>query len=415
MRRILLIPVMLFFYILTLPHQGMAQPQINSETAILMDMKTGQVLYEKDADKIMYPASTTKILTTLIALKKGELNDRVVISHNAASAEGSAVGLQEGEILVLRDLLYAVMLSSANDAALAVAEHIGGSQEGFAQLMNSEARALGATSSNFVTPNGLHHPNHYTTARDMALIAQKAMENSYFREIVKTFSHRVKRNLPKPVNGIPQEDFTNLNRLVWPNSMYSYFGATGIKTGFTNEAGNCLVAGAQREGREYLTVVMNTDRNGIYVDSAALLNYAFEGFTQVLLAQKNVEQGFVTVKRGDIDTVGAVIAEDYNYNVPVGLADSPVEKKVQLVEKLEAPLIRGQKVGVMTFFMDGKEISKIDLLSDGNIQREPMVSWWHGAVFAGFMLMVTRSWAKAKARRRSYYHARRKRYYQEYW
>ncbi len=414
MKKIAIVNIITVLFITFTPLPAAAQPECNAETAILMDLKTGQVLFEKNPNKKMYPASTTKILTTLVAIKKGNLNDNVVVSFNAASTGGSAVGLQEGEVLKLRDLLYIVMLSSANDAAVAVAEHIGGSVEEFARLMNEEARSIGAKNSNFITPHGLHDPNHYTTAKDMALIAKEAMKNNFFRRLASTYSYHISRTLPEQIDGIPQEDYINHNKLIWPNSIYRYEGATGIKTGYTDEAGSCLVSSAERDGREYLAVVFKTDRDGIFKESASILDYAFNEFKQVELIQKGVGQGFVKVKKGDVDKIEAVAATDYKYNIPLTQTSLPVEKKIIWDENIEAPISEGQKIGEVVFLSGNKELGRVDLISGQNVERAPFFSWWHGVLFAGLVLMINRSRVKAKERRRRYYN-RRRRYYQENW
>ena len=407
MKRKVIFNMAILLVVFITPTQAMAQPKVSSKAAILMDIKTGQILFQKNADQKMYPASTTKILTTLVAIKKGNLNDDVLISHKAASTKESSVGFQEGETVKLGDLLYAMMLSSANDAAMAVAEHIGGSQEGFAQLMNSEAQSIGAKNSHFVTPHGLHDPQHYTTAKDLAMITREAMKNSLFRKYASTYSYHISRTLPRSVKGIPQEDFVNFNKLIWPKSIYSYPGANGVKTGFTDEAGSCLVSSAQRDGPEFLTVVMKTDRNGIFRDSVTLLDYGFNEFKSLQLVKKGERLGVANVKEGDTDMIRALADEDYNYNVPI--TDKPdIKKKIQLDKEVEAPVIKGQKIGTVTFLMDGKEIKRTDLVSDRNVEQRPSFSWWYGAVFASFLLISIRSMVGARVKRRRYYYKRRR-------
>jgi D-alanyl-D-alanine carboxypeptidase (penicillin-binding protein 5/6) len=408
MKKSTITAVTIFILILLLPPaRALAQPNISAEAALLMDMKTGQILYQKNKDRRMYPASTTKILTALIVIKKGNLNDMVKVSHGAASADGSAVGLQEGEILKMEDLLYAMMLSSANDAAMAVAEHVGGSVEGFARLMNSEAQSMGAVNSNFANPHGLHDPNHYTTPGDLAIIAREAMKNSIFRKYAGTYSYHFKRNLPRPVNGIPQEDFVNLNRLLWPGSAFEYKGATGVKTGYTDEARRCLVSSAERGGRELLAVVMKTENSGVYQDSIALLDYGFNQFKQVLLADQGALAGGVKVRKGMEKEVPAVTAGSFSYNFPLG-ANSPVEKKARF-EDVEAPVKKGQKVGTLFFLSGGREIGSVDLLADRDVDRKPFFRWWYGAVIIVILYLYLS--ARARARRRRYYAYRRRRYY----
>lgn len=399
MRKKVLLTIILLLCCVMLPVRVMAQPVITAESAVLMDMSSGQVLYQKNIDKRMYPASTTKILTTLIAIKKANLNDMVKASWEACRADGSAVGLQEGEIFKLEDLLYAVMLPSANDAAAAVAEHIGGSVEGFARIMNEEARAMGAVNSNFVTPHGLHDPKHYTTAGDLALIAREAMKNSIFREYAGTYSHKIKRTLPRPVNGIPQEDFVNLNRLLWPGNIFEYKGVTGIKTGYTDEARRCLVASAERNGREILVVVMKTENFDMYRDTITLLDYGFNDFKQVVPVNPGDEVGSAKVRRGVAGEVGAVASGKFSYNVPINDKAS-IEKRVNLDGNMAAPVKKGQKVGVMTFLKDGKGIGSVDLVAGRDVDRDPLFHWWYGLVILALLYIYIS--ARARARRRRY-------------
>jgi len=394
--------------IILFPAQLMAQPVVSAEAAILMDLGSGQILYQKNKDKLMYPASTTKIMTTLIAIKKGNLNDLVKVSRQACLTDGSSVGLQEGEVIRLEDLLYTVMLASDNQGAMAVAEHIGGSVENFARLMNDEAKAMGAVNTHFANPHGLHDPNHYTTAGDLAIIAREAMKNSVFRKYAGSYDYHFKRNMPRPVNGIPQEDFVNLNRLLWEGYAYGYKGATGVKTGYTDEARRCLVSSAQRDGRELLAVVMKTENLGIYTDSITLLDYGFNQFKQVNLAQQGAEAGRVKVQNGVIGEIGAVTAGAFGYSLPVS-DQAGVQSKLNLYPNLEAPLKKGQRVGSLSFIKDGKEIGSVGLVADRDVDRQPFFRWWYGAVIIGLLYIYAS--ARVRARRRRYYLERRRRYY----
>lgn len=407
MRKTAIISLIVLLCNLLLPVQVMAQPEVTAESAVLMDMNSGQILYQKNKDKRMYPASTTKILTTLIAIKRGNLGDMVKVSREACLADGSSVGLQEDEVVKLEDLLYAVMLSSANEAAMAVAQHIGGSVDEFARIMNSEARAMGAVNSNFANPHGLHDPNHYTTAGDLAIIAREAMQNSVFRKYAGTYSYHFERNLPRPVNGIPQEDFVNLNRMLWSGSIFEYKGTTGVKTGYTDEARRCLVASAERNGREYLSVVMKTELNAVYTDSINLLNYGFNNFKQVVLVEQGAMAGRAKVQKGVEEEVGVVTAGKFTYNLPVN-ANSPVEKKILIDGQVVAPVKKGQKVGIMTFVAEGRSLGSVDLVADGEVDRMPFFRWWYGAVILLLLYLYVRVQARARRRR---YMFRKKRYY----
>lgn len=405
-RTVLLIATILLFTFLS-PVELLAQPEVSSEAAILIDLQSGQILYQKNKDKRMYPASTTKILTGLIAMKRGNLSDMVKVSREACQTDGSAVGLQEGENIKLENLLYAMLLSSGNDAAVAVAEHISGSVDGFVRLMNDEARAMGAVSSHFANPHGLHDPNHYTTASDLALIAREAMKNNIFRKYVGTYSYQFKRTLPRPVNGIPQEDFVNLNHLLWPGP-FEYKGVTGVKTGYTDEARRCLVSSAERNGRELLVVVMKAENNLIYKDSIALLDYGFNQFRQVELVREGSPAGSAKVKKGVEEEVGAVASAGFNYDLPVG-GNPAIEKKVNFDVNLEAPVKKGQKVGTMTLVVGGANVGSVDLAADRDVDRKPLFRWWYGAVIIAVLYLYALT--RARARRRKYYMYRKRKYY----
>jgi D-alanyl-D-alanine carboxypeptidase (penicillin-binding protein 5/6) len=384
-----------------------ASPDISCEAAVLMDIDNGQILYQKNIDQRVYPASTTKILTALVAIKKGNFEDMVNVSRDACLVGGSHIGLQEDEIVNFNDLLYIMMLSSANDAAVAVAEHIGGSVEGFAGAMNEEARALGAVSSNFTNPHGLHDPDHYTTAGDMALIAREAMGNSVFKKIAGTYHYKVKRVLPRPVNGIPQEDFVNHNKLLWRSSRYEYPDATGVKTGYTDEARNCLVASAERNGRRLLAVVMKAESFSMYTDAAALLDYGFNDFNRVELVKAGAEISRAAVKKGVTGEVGVVAGRSLYYNLP-GEGIDNVDKRIYIDGYIAAPLEKGQKVGTMYFSWEGKGIGSIDLVAGQDVEKNPFFRWWHGSFILIFMYLLLK--VNARSRRRRYL-ARRRKYY----
>lgn len=341
--------------VLYFPAAVQAQPEITAEAGLVMDMRNGQVLFAKNADEPrMYPASTTKILTSLIAIKNCSLDEWVTISDDAVLPGGSAVGLQPGEKLTVRDLLYAVMLSSANDGAAALAEHVAGSVDDFAVLMNKEARNLGAEHSNFKNPHGLPDPEHYTTPRDLAIIARAAMQNPTFRKIAGTYHQRIERNLPHPVNGIPQVDFVNHNRMIWPNSMFSYEGATGVKTGYTVDAGQCIVVSARRGEREMLAVVLKSQGYNIYSDAKALLDYGFTAYSPVELVKSGVKVDSVEVGGGQEKSVTAIAGRSFYYNFPVG-ANIDVTRKIEKNDRERAPVYREDKVGSLVFYEAGKE------------------------------------------------------------
>lgn len=370
-------------------------PHLVGEAALVMDARSGQILYGKNINRKMYPASTTKILTAILALEKADVDEVVTISRRACTVEGSAVGLQEGEKIRMEDLLYALMLSSANDAAVAIAEHVGGSVEGFAEMMNEKARLLGARNSHFVNPHGLPDPAHYTTARDLALISRYAMNDPRFREIVSTVHREI--GCEFTFRGEPQTWLWNHNKL-----LSRYEGATGIKTGYTVEAGQCLVASAKRGDRELIAVVLKSQGSNVYSDAAALLDYGFNSFTPNVLVEKGEVVGRVAVRYG-VSDVTLVAARDFIYNFPVN-ASSPVERDVILREPVKAPVEQGDVIGELVFTQRESELGRVDLIAQEPVPRKLVARWWFWAtqVLVLMFLLGVRA-AALRRRRRRYY------------
>lgn len=239
------------------------EPRVTAAAALLVD-GDGAVLWQRHARRRMAPASTTKIMTAVLALELGRLDDLVVVSRRAATGRGSRLGLRERERYRLEDLLVGMLVRSGNDAAVAVAEHIAGTVEGFVRLMNEKAAGLGAKDTHFVTPHGLDRPGHYTTAADMALMAHHAMAHPAFAEIV---GSRERVVAPEGGNG-REKLLRNTNKLLW-----RYAWADGVKTGTTPRAGRCLIASATRDGHRLIAVVFRSANR--WQDAVRLLNYGF--------------------------------------------------------------------------------------------------------------------------------------------
>lgn len=251
---------------------------ITGQAAIVIDQETGRRLFSKNEQKKIYPASTTKIMTALLALEKGELEETVTAGSEITKSDPgeSTAFIREGQTLTLKQLLAGLMLPSGNDAARTIAVHIsrkvtknpGLSEDAalayFAGLMNQKAAELGAGHTHFTNPHGLHNPDHYTTAFDMAVIARAAMEKAAFRDIVS-----------KPVYADRTLTYQSSNKLLSEGSPYYFEGANGIKTGFTSEAGYCLVSSASKNGRKVISVVMHSGKNDVWNDSVQLLSKAF--------------------------------------------------------------------------------------------------------------------------------------------
>jgi D-alanyl-D-alanine carboxypeptidase (penicillin-binding protein 5/6) len=250
--------------------KAITSPKIIAQGAVLMDLNNGKILLQKNDHNRYAPASTTKVMTALLTLEKCKLNEKVTVGKNPPLEDGSKISLIKGEVFTVNQLLYALLLPSANDAALALAEHISGSKQAFANLMNERAKELGCKNTNFVNPNGLYDENHYTSAYDLALIASKAMKFSKFREIVSTLSYNL-----MPTNKQPKIRYLhNENKLLFSN-VYKYSGGNGIKTGYTIKARHTYIGSATRKGIT-LVVVLLCDEKGYYKEAADLFDYGFK-------------------------------------------------------------------------------------------------------------------------------------------
>lgn len=356
------------------PIKVYAEPSLLCDTAVLIDVNTGTILAEKNADQKMYPASLTKIMTAILALEMGELSDVIEVDDDTPyEIAGSHIALEPGEILSLKDMLYALMLPSANDAALAIAKHYGGSEEEFVKLMNNKAKELGAYNTNFVNPHGLHDENHYTTAADLALITKYAMNNDEFRKIVQTDRYEI-----KPTNKKNETRyFTNLNRLVY-NSGYNqiyvdgayinpeYEYATGVKTGYTPEAGNTLVASAEKNGTELIAVAMNGVSLEMYQDAHNLFNYGFNEYESATLISKNTFVQNIKVQNGDSKEVSAITESDFKTLIKKNSAEK-IETKVVLNE-ITLPLEENDVIGKVECMLEGKVIGSVNLITPTSVK-----------------------------------------------
>ena len=332
-------------------------PDIGAKNgAILINAETGDVIYEKDADKVAPMASTTKIMSTLIALEQDDLDVPFVVDPDAIKIEGSSMGLREGDHVTIRDLCYGMMLPSGNDAANAIAVKIAGSIRGFAQIMNSKAREIGIKNTNFCTPSGLDissDDSHHSTARDMAILTKKAMENPLFCEICTKASKEL-------FFGNPPQKRTIFNH----NKLLKTFpGACGVKTGFTKKAGRCLVSAAQRDGIKLIAVVLKDHDD--WNDSKALLEYGFSKFSL-----KELPSDFSEVKlniAGQNDQEFGVWPEAALKIAATSEMMERVKVKIKTDPFYFCPVNQGDKVGEAEYFIDEKLIGKVDLCANINI------------------------------------------------
>ena len=327
-----------------------AKPDVSARSAVLLEASTGRVLYEKNGYEKMPMASTTKIMTAIVALENGDIADYVEVSSNASGIEGSSIWLSAGEKMTLSDMLFGLMLASGNDAALAIAEHVGGSVEGFVEMMNAKAQEIGAYNTHFVNPNGLPVENHYTTAYDLALISAYAMQNDYFCEIVKTQYKTL------PWDGHEWDRVVkNKNKILW-----NYEGGNGIKTGFTKEAGRCLSAGAKRDGMQLVSVVLSA--SDMFGDCMAMMDYGFENFEYCRILEAGELMGDVAVEEGMESGFSVYTQEDIYYPLTEEEC-AQIQKRVFLEETLRAPIVKGQTVGYVDIWLDTNKLHTVELKS----------------------------------------------------
>ena len=351
------IAILLILNMSCLPTISLAEPPENSaRAAVLMEVETGRVLYEKNPHEKLPMASTTKIMTAILALENSQLSDIVTVSSNASGVEGSSLYLAVGERLTMEQLLYGLMLRSGNDAAVAIAEHVGKSQEGFADMMNKKAREIGAINTHFMNPHGLHHENHYTTAYDLALLSTYAMGNSSFREIVSTKYYKI------PWQGQPWDRvLMNKNALLW-----NYEGAEGIKTGYTKAARRCLATAAVRNDMELVAVVL--DCQPWFDDSATILNYGFSHYEMKKIFTRDESLGEIPVKNGFDKKVDIILKDD----ITLPLAEGELDRLgivLKHPEILEAPIRAGSRVGSIEILLDDELIISKDLYTASNIKE----------------------------------------------
>jgi D-alanyl-D-alanine carboxypeptidase (penicillin-binding protein 5/6) len=354
-----------------LPSPDGHPPAVKAKSAILIDARTGTVLFEKDARTRRPPASCTKIMTATLLLEHYGLDAPVVASIHAAHSPYANLHLRPGERISMHDLLYAILLRSANDGCVAAAESVGGSVPDFVTMMNYKAREIGCTDTHFVTPNGLYDPEHYTTAADLAKMAMYATQYPLFNEIVATREKLISRSIARA-----DSLMRNHNRL-----LARYPGCDGIKTGYVHQSGKCLVASATHEEAGHpwrlISVVLNSP--DIYHDSAVLLNYGFSQFRQMFIATQGEQVGSASVKWGIPKAVPLVATADVAVIVP-RTGSYRVERQVS-VRPQEAPLRWGASLGQMSVIVNGKPsaavclvkgrpVAGVQLIAGGKVSRD---------------------------------------------
>ncbi len=328
----------LFFAALLLYNGSSAQAE-SAKSAILIEAETGRILYEHNAHQALPMASTTKVMTALIALENAALSDTVTAGPNAFGVPGTSIYLSEGEQLSLEDMLYGLMLSSGNDAAVAIAEHVAGSVDSFCRLMTLKAEQLGCENTLFSTPHGLPSSNHHTTAHDLALITREALKNDVFRQIVSTQRASI------PWAG---HDYNRV--LNNKNSLLStYEGALGVKTGYTKAAGRCLVFAAERNGMTVIGCVLNAPN--WFQDAKEIMDRGFEAYEMVTLMEADQDVKALPVEKGEADSV--MLYTEKALSAPMAKGTFPT-LTLDIPEMLTAPVEKGQRIGTATLW-DGEE------------------------------------------------------------
>jgi D-alanyl-D-alanine carboxypeptidase (penicillin-binding protein 5/6) len=370
-------------------------PDVTAASAIVVDADSGKVLYQKNADIPRFPASTTKVMTGLLLAENTEPEDIITAPTDVEAITGSKMHLKPGEQVDAKDMLYALMLRSANDGCYAVAMHISGSVPAFAKLMNQRAQELGCTHTHFHNPNGLNDTQHLTTAHDLAMIAREAMKNPRFADAVHTTSYTVARSMN-------QEDTLMVNKdklLLWDSS------AEGIKTGWTIPAGHCFVGSTTRNGYRVITVVLKS--NDWKKDTETLWNWAFENHDRELVRTANEPIQALKVEGGSVDDVQAASSQNIYLTVPKGMQPA-FQLTVKPLEKVEAPITIGQRVGTIILTDDQGARIYLPAIATQDVPKKSIAvaattGWtpWIGLTLIGGTLYV-----RGKSKRTKLYAAR---------
>ncbi|KAF1084579.1 D-alanyl-D-alanine carboxypeptidase DacF precursor [Sporotomaculum syntrophicum] len=334
-------------------------PQVSAQSAILVDVNNGQILYGKNHRQPKPMASTTKIMTAVVALAGADIKSKVKVSPQAAGVGESSMYLEPGEELTLEQLLYGALLRSGNDACVAIAEHVAGTEGTYVQLMNEKAVLLGTETTSFRNTNGLPAAEHYTTALDLALLTRYALHDPAFCRIVRTRARVV-----ESLNGVSHY-LQNTNKLLW-----RYPGADGVKTGTTIAAGKCLVASATKGDRRLLAVILNgSDR---FEDARRLLDYGFNTFKDVQTVYSGEVYDRVKVTGGVSDTVPVRAEGNITINMRVDGTDQ-LEKKVALLRNINAPVYEGQTLGQIIVLLNGEEVDATNIVAGCTIDKSSLL------------------------------------------
>lgn len=332
--------------------ESLAQGETSARAACILEQETGRVLFESNMHARLPMASTTKVMTALLAIELGDPQSEVTCSENAFGVPGTSIYLQLGETLTLEQMLQGLMLSSGNDAAVAIAEHIGGTTAGFVQMMNERAQQIGAVNTHFANPHGLPDDTHYTTAYDLALIAREAMKNETFRRLVST--QRA---------SIPWEGRTYSRQLSNKNRLLSdYEGATGVKTGYTSKAGRCLVFGAQRENLEIVGVVLGC--SDWFDEAARLMDGCYDTYSMARVLGPTMSAGRISVTDGRRESVGMCVMEEMTAPLRDG---EDAQIVLDVPQSVRAPVYPGMHLGAATLVVGGQVYGTCEVVASERV------------------------------------------------
>ena len=350
------------------------EPKINARAAIIYDRTTKQIIWGKNENEKRAMASTTKIMTALVVLENSNLSDVVTISKKAAGTGGSRLKISAGDKITINDLLYGLMLRSGNDAAVALAEYVGGSIEGFANLMNKKAKELGLNNTNFVTPHGLDNEKHYTTAYELAVLTDYALNNETFAKIVNTKSTSIN------ING-------NSRNIYNTNELLGYMqGVNGVKTGFTNGAGRCLVTSCTRDNNQIITIVLGCDtKKQRTSDSSKLIEYAFKNYTRINLEEKiqnefenwkQINSKRIYINKANNQEISLELGEIHKKIIPIKIGEERnIKIEINAIYNYEAPVEDGRKIGNIIVKNNEEIIDSIDIICSKAVEKKNIFSY----------------------------------------
>ncbi len=341
---------------------SLPEPAVSAKGAVLIEDESGEVVFQRNADARLPMASTTKIMTALVAIENADISKTVSVSPAAVGVEGSSVYLHANERMTLEDLLYAMLLESANDAATAIAIEVGGSVEKFAEMMNERARDMGLSNTHFENPHGLDGETHYTTAYELALITREALSNQKFKEICSTYKKTIPLNETEGVRLL-----INHNKL-----LKSYDGAIGVKTGFTKKSGRCLVSAAERDGLTFIAVTLGAPDD--WRDHGAMLDYGFSLYEARKLCDIGSFSYIMPLSGGKDDHI--ILENAQKITVILPTTASEIECVVELPRFCLAPVQEGEEIGRLVYYLDGEKIAESTIIAKTGAESLNNKSLW---------------------------------------